>query len=240
MTATHIEHSDSPYYSISGRLPLASRLSFHVRKKMFSLFMQVLQPSKDMSVLDLGVTGDTRAQESNYFEQFYPFRERIVCAGTERAGHLGEIFSGVKVVQLAPGSPLPFADGQFDIVFSNAVVEHTGSRSQQAAFVKEALRVGRRFFLTTPNRWFPVELHTGIPFLHFFHPGVYRSVLRWCGHQYFAKEENLNLLDRHSFRALFPGDAQVQIARVKLLGLTSNLVAYGVSNSNAAAISRVA
>ncbi len=61
---------------------------------------------------------------------------------------------------------LPFADGSFDVVFSNAVIEHVGDVERQRLFVSEALRVGRRVFLTTPNRWFPLEVHTRLPLVH--------------------------------------------------------------------------
>ena len=61
---------------------------------------------------------------------------------------------------------LPFADGSFDVVFSNAVIEHVGDIDRQRLFVAEALRVGRRVFLTTPNRWFPIEVHTRLPLVH--------------------------------------------------------------------------
>ena len=57
-------------------------------------------------------------------------------------------------------------DGAFDVVYSNAVIEHVGGRERQRRFVREALRVGRRVFLTTPNRWFPVEVHTRLPLVH--------------------------------------------------------------------------
>ena len=61
---------------------------------------------------------------------------------------------------------MPFADGEFDIVFSNAVIEHVGGREQQRRFVEESLRVAQRAFVTTPNRWFPVEVHTRLPLVH--------------------------------------------------------------------------
>jgi SAM-dependent methyltransferase len=217
----------SEYYAITGRLPLASRLSFRARRRMFRLFMDEMSPTEEMTVLDLGVTCDVHSRESNYFEQLYPYPHRIVCAGTEAAHHLEAAYPGTSFVQVTPGDPLPFADRQFDIVFSNAVVEHAGSRASQHAFIREALRVGRRFFLTTPNRWFPVEVHTGLPLLHFLHPSIYRGLLRTLGHEYYAREENLNLLDRRSLLALFPAGASVRVSRVRTVGVTSNLVAHG-------------
>ena len=119
-------------------------------------------------------------------------------------------------------SHIPAATDELD-----AVVEHTGSREEQRCFIREALRVGRRFFLTTPNRWFPVEVHTGLPLLHYLHPCIYRGLLRKLGHQYYASEANLNLLDRASLVALFPDGVSVKVGTVRTLGLTSNLIAWG-------------
>jgi len=66
--------------------------------------------------------------------------------------------------------PLPFADDEFDLAFSNATIEHAGTRAAQAEFVRELVRVARRSFVVTPNRWFPVELHTRLPFVHWLPP----------------------------------------------------------------------
>ena len=66
---------------------------------------------------------------------------------------------------------LPFPDQSFDVVFSNAVIEHVGDVERQRQFVAEALRVGRRVFVTTPNRWFPIEVHTRLPLVHWLPKG---------------------------------------------------------------------
>jgi hypothetical protein len=219
----------SAYYSITGRLPLASQLSFSARRKMFQLFMREMAPTEAMTVLDLGVTCDRNSPESNFFEQLYPYPHRVVCAGTEAAHHLEEAYPGTSFVQVTPGGELPFADRQFDIVFSNAVVEHAGSCEQQRYFVREALRVSQRFFMTTPNRWFPIEVHTGLPLLHYLHSRYYRGLLRLLRHEYYASEANLNLLDRASLLALFSAGVTVKVSTVRTLGLVSNLVASGHS-----------
>jgi SAM-dependent methyltransferase len=219
----------SEYYNVTGKLPLASRLSYSVRRRMFRLFMDVMAPGEDSAVLDLGVTCDEQSKESNYFEQMYPHLHRVVCAGTEPAAHLEATYPGTRFVQVRPGERLPFADKQFDIVFSNAVIEHAGGAEQQRLFLREVSRVGKRFFITTPNRWFPVELHTGLPFLHFLPPRAYRKLLRWMGQEFYASEANLNLLDRRALLRLFPEGSAVEVARMRLMGVTSNLVAYGTS-----------
>jgi len=62
---------------------------------------------------------------------------------------------------------LPFEDNSFDLVFSNAVIEHVGNESNQLQFVREHQRVGINWIMTTPNKYFPVESHTQTLFRHF-------------------------------------------------------------------------
>lgn len=55
---------------------------------------------------------------------------------------------------------LPFEDDAFDLVVSNAVIEHVGGKPEQRRFIEEHARVGRHWVFTTPNRAFPIEAHT--------------------------------------------------------------------------------
>lgn len=64
------------------------------------------------------------------------------------------------------GRRLPFDDGVFDLVYSNAVVEHVGSEADQRRFLAEHARVGRAWIATTPNRFFPIEPHFHGLFTH--------------------------------------------------------------------------
>lgn len=218
---------ESVYYRDSGAVPLASRLSLHARRKMFRLFMAVMRPGAHARILDAGVTSDQRFPESNYFERMYPYPGNITCVGTEDGSHLERRYPGLAYAQVQPHAALPFADGQFDIVFSSAVVEHVGSRADQAEFVQELCRVGRAFFITTPNRWFPVEHHTGLPLLHYLPASAHRALLRRTRFRFWAEESNLNILTARQLAALFPRDATVEVRAIRLAGLPANLVAFG-------------
>jgi SAM-dependent methyltransferase len=221
---------NSPYYKDTGKIALASKLSVRFREKMFDKFMSHMRPNNKHLVLDIGVTSDDSYQESNYFERLYPHKDRIVCVGTEDGGHLEMKYPGIKFIQIKPHETLPFKNNEFDIAFSNAVIEHVGNSENQRAFILEMLRISRSFFLTTPNRWFPVEFHTALPLIHFLPKGIYRKILTGLHESYWSKEENLNLLSRKELRALFPENVNVFTDSVRILGLATNLIAYGKSS----------
>src|SRR6202140_4486138 len=60
---------------------------------------------------------------------------------------------------------LPFADGEFDLVYCSSVIEHV-ARERRAAFAREVRRVGRGWFVQTPARSFPIEPHALLPGAH--------------------------------------------------------------------------
>jgi len=219
----------SLYYQHAKSVPLASRISNHIRKKTFRKFLDKFEPTEATYVLDVGVTSDSLQAESNYFEKMYPYPNRIVCVGTEGGSHLTKEYPGLRYEQVTAGQPLPFKDDTFDVVFSNAVLEHVGSGKQQAAFLREIMRVGKAFFVTTPNRWFPVEHHTGVPLLHFLPTSIFRAIMRHTRYKYWSLESHLNILTADELLRLFPSDVTVSIETVRFLGLGSNLIASGKS-----------
>ena len=76
----------------------------------------------------------------NFFEELYPWRERITALGLHDGSGFRRRYPEITYVQ-ADGCALPFADHAFDIGFSNAVIEHVGDAGRQRLFVAEALRV---------------------------------------------------------------------------------------------------
>jgi SAM-dependent methyltransferase len=60
---------------------------------------------------------------------------------------------------------LPFADGEFDLVYCSSVIEHVAPQRREA-FAAELRRVGRGWFVQTPAFSFPVEPHALLPFAH--------------------------------------------------------------------------
>lgn len=203
---------------------LVSRVSSYAREKMFASFMQRACPTASMRVLDVGVTSDERA-DSNFFESYYPYPENLTAVGLEDGTFLERKFPGLTYVK-ADALDLPFADASFDLAVSWAVIEHVGSRQRQRKFVSEIARVSRSFFLTTPNRWYPVEFHTVTPFLHWLPAANFQAALRLLGRDFYASEETLNLLSEKDLLSLLPQNARVEKMHFRLFGPVSNLVIY--------------
>jgi len=61
-----------------------------------------------------------------------------------------------------------FEDNHFDIVFSNSVIEHLFTLQNQQKMASEVRRVGKNYFIQTPNYYFPIEPHWLFPFSNFF------------------------------------------------------------------------
>jgi SAM-dependent methyltransferase len=149
---------------------LADRVSLRSRERKLGLFLETMKPTPETTVLDAGVDDAAFGAEIgcatlNFFEEHYPWPERVTALGITPGDTFSEHYPGIRYVQ-GDACALPFADGEFDVLFSNAVIEHVGGRERQQAFADEALRVAARAFVTTPNRWFPVEVHTRLPLVH--------------------------------------------------------------------------
>jgi SAM-dependent methyltransferase len=183
---------------------LAARASLWNRRRKLALFMDAVRPEPETRVVDVGV-GDTPfgtepgvAATHNFFEALYPWPERITAVSDVPLPSFARAFPGVRCVQ-ASGTALPFEADEFDVAFSNAVIEHVGNREEQRRFVAELCRVAPRVFLSTPNRWFPVETHTLVPLAHWLpRPAADRAmrILRrrdWEGVELLGKRELLEL-----------------------------------------------
>ncbi|RCL52427.1 MAG: class I SAM-dependent methyltransferase [Synechococcus sp. MED-G71] len=206
----------------------AEQIALHVRKKIFADALAICGLDRNMKILDIGVTNDTSA-DSNFFEKLYPFPWQITAVGLEDASFLEDHYPGLSFLK-ADACDLPFEDKKFDFAFCSAVIEHVGSRQRQKQLILEAARVASIVMVSTPNKWFPIEFHTLTPFLHWLPPSVFRRFLEITGRNFFAKEENLNLLSAKSIESMCLTEGlYFKAYHQKLFGIVSNLV-YVVSS----------
>ena len=125
-----------------------------------------------------------------------------------------------------------FADGEFDMVFSNSVIEHVGNYNDKMQMAKEIQRVGKKYFVQTPNFYFPIEPHFVYPFFQFLPLQIKVWILMHIGRRrkkVASREQaknivnGINLLTKKEFIKLFP---KAIIFEEKFLGLTKSFIAY--------------
>lgn len=199
-----------------------------MRARRFAFFRELLDGlPRPVSILDVGGTQDF--WESMDFVDADEVRVTILNQQAPPSRH-----DNMTTVAGDACDMPAFGDGEFDVVFSNSVIEHVGEPPRQEAMAREVRRVGKRYFVQTPNLYFPIEPHFLFPFFQFLPVPVRGFLLQhlklsWGGRipdpvraRETAREVRLVGLSR--FRSLFP---DAEIYRERVLGLSKSFVAYG-------------
>lgn len=215
-------------YSAGNALSLIDRTALRVRHEIYDILCHLVSIDDLSSVLDIGVTADKACLSSNVFENLFPYPERVTALSDQDAQWMEEIYPGMKFIS-GDARHLTLPDNSFELVCSSAVLEHVGSFENQRQMVSECIRVSNKFiFLTTPNRWHPLEFHTGVPFIHWLPKYCHRYILSLLGHQSLAQEKHLNLLCAKNLKTICAdlGIQTYQILSPKFLGFRSNLLLF--------------
>jgi len=190
-------------------------------------FLDEFRVTAETRILDVGGSPETW--------EGLAIQPRITLLNTPRTR---EEMAGAAAWVAGDGRSLPFPDAAFDIVFSNSVIEHVGDGASQQAFAREVMRVGRRYWVQTPSRGFPVEQHLLTPIVHWLPRRWQRWLVPRCNlWQWVVRPtpdrrdfylahylDEVRLLNAGELAGLFPGAA---IVRERVLGWTKSLVAAG-------------
>jgi SAM-dependent methyltransferase len=205
-------------------LPSFAKISAYFRQRRMRRFAAELKITAETRILDIGGTPE--------YWSLLPERPRVTLLNTPRA----RADVGDTAWVAGDGRSLPFRDGAFDVVFSNSVIEHVGDAASQERFAREVARVGRRYWVQTPNRWFPVEQHLLTPFVHWLPRGWQRRIVPHCNlwsvlvrvtpdrRRFYIEHylSDVRLLAFGEVRALFPGS---RVIRERVCGLTKSFIA---------------
>lgn len=179
------------------------------RKKLFKFFIECLRPRSDDVILDLGAAGDY-CGEQPFFEDNYRWKKNIIGVNVniDELASLKRKYKEIPLI-LADGCCLPFKNKSVDILFSNAVIEHVGDLKRQKKFADEIMRVSKKWFVTTPNFWFPIETHWKLPFVHFLPKRVQKQIMDF-GKKWFVENSSqfyikLPRMLQRLFRRYFTG-----------------------------------
>lgn len=204
---------------------MLAALSLRFRRRRMQRFLRAFPVSAETRILDIGGTPECW--------DLIDECPRVTLLNTPRAK---EDLRGAADWVAGDGRALPFRDGAFDIVFSNSVIEHVGDAPSQARFAREVMRVGRSYWVQTPNRRFPVEQHLLTPFVHWLPRSWQRAIVPrftvWAAVTRVTSDRRQFYLDHYlaDVRLLTAGELRrllpdARIIRERFLGWTKSLIA---------------
>ncbi|MDD3818395.1 MAG: class I SAM-dependent methyltransferase [Actinomycetota bacterium] len=197
--------------------------------KKFNQLLTLLKPTSSDKILEVGVADKEYSSVDNFLIKSYPYKRNITALGLGNLSEFRKNYPDISVVSY-DGRVFPFNDKKFDIAHANAVIEHVGSYKSQEAFLKEIIRVSKRGMITTPNKYFPIELHTKTPLLHYLGKEKFDKFLRNTGRGW-ASGEYMYLLSMKDLELLIKRTGLVNYKIIKnyFFGFvaTFSLIWYG-------------
>ncbi len=190
------------------------------REKKHKLFLELLRPTPQMRILNVGASG-IHVGLPEQLESFYEYRSQITGGGISFADveDYRNSFPGVQAI-VFDGCALPFIDQSFDIVYSNAVLEHLPGTKSVERFAAEVQRVGKGWFITTPNFWYPVDPHYHLPFVQLLPETLLRLLVRTLGK---TPYDHLHLLTKKQLQKLFSAG---EVVSPRITFYPETLIAY--------------
>ena len=209
-------------------MSVARRLSENMRAKRFALFESlVAELPRPLRILDIG--GTTGFWEAAGYADSARAEITLVNIYDQEQVH-----DNVRPHRGDATNLREFSDGEFDLVFSNSVIEHLFRFENQAAMAEEVRRLAQRYWVQTPNYWFPLEPHFHFLGWQWLPSDIRVEILRrrdcgWRGRtpdREKARElvDEVQLLSRRQLESLFPG---ARIEAERFAGLVKSWMVIG-------------
>jgi hypothetical protein len=203
-------------------------LAERMRRRRWAILLRYLPNLEDLRIVDLGGTA--------HWWDNAPIVPRHVTVV-----NLYEADRGPPIVRRVEGDALQadqlLIGEEFDLVFSNSLIEHLGGHAARRRFADVVFRLADSYVIQTPYRYFPVEPHWMFPAFQFL-PIAARSWLapRWpLGHTRGWSAEaatsevmSAELLSLAEMRTYFP-DAEIVWERIA--GLPKSMIAIKTAAS---------
>ncbi len=211
--------------------------SKYARSNRGKIFRKYLNPTTDDKILDLG------GGDGAHLAEIIPFRGNIYLADIDsNLLEKGRTKFGFNPILLNENGRLPFPDFYFDVVFCSSVIEHvtvvkkkvyfftsnfnfsTVALRRQKLFADEIKRVGKKYYVQTPYKYFPIESHTWFPSIIILLPRLAQIRVINLLNKFWPKQTSpdWHLLTINQMKKLFPDS---QIILEKSFGFTKSIIA---------------
>lgn len=200
------------------------------RKKRFEFFIEFCSNLKapfPIKILDLG--GSDYHWRNSQFPGNKNFNITIVNTEVQNVSESDNfVFIKKDVTDLEI-----FKDGEYDIVYSNSLIEHINSGELQKKLADDIRRIGKHYFVQTPNYFFPVEPHFLFPFFQFLPLNIRAKMIMKYDLGWYKKQpekekalelaSSVKLLNIAELKKLFPDG---NIYHEKYLFLNKSFIIY--------------
>lgn len=208
---------------------LVDKIVIKKREEIIRIIQKTLPLNLLNSVVDIGTTQDDKYNSSNFIiKNLGNFKEYKSISDQ----NIKNKFFSRSIQKSITDN---FTDNEIknfksDLVISNATIEHVGGFNNQIKMCENIIKLSNKYFvICTPNKYYPLEFHTKIPFLHYLPEKIYRIVLRKIGLDFFSNENNLNLLSKKKLIEIMKklNHQNYEIKSISLLFFKSNLILIG-------------
>ena len=200
-------------------------LACKMRKRRFEYFKKyVLQLPKPIKILDIGGTQE-------FWEMMDFVNEHSIQITLLNIDHQQIRYFNFESIIGSVTELLCFSNFEFDVVFSNSVIEHVGPFWAQKKMADQIVRIGKRFFVQTPNYFFPIEPHFLVPGFQWLPLNIRAFLLKYFNLGWYKKTSNyesamedvssVHLLTKGKLAQLFPSG---KIIEEKFLGFTKSFI----------------
>ncbi|WP_080658685.1 DUF758 domain-containing protein [Candidatus Pelagibacter communis] len=178
--------------------------------------------------LDIGTTSDDKNASSNIVIKNIKNIDKFKCI-SDQIVNSDFFHKSLNKSITEEFSENELYDFSSDLVVSNATIEHVGNTLNQKKMLKNIIKLTKKIFvLTTPNKFYPIELHTKIPLIHWFPKSIYRKILKFLGLSFYADEKNLNLLSVNELKKMLDNyKIMYEVKFIKLFFFKSNIIIIG-------------
>jgi hypothetical protein len=205
------------------------------RLEMIDIIKKNIDISKIDDLLDIGTTEDSTANSSNIFCKMLDSIKIHKSISNQKITNKRFSFCLEKSITEKFDQKI-INDFKSDLVISSATIEHVGNFENQVIKVKNMISLSKKYIvLSTPNRFYPVEFHTKLLFIHWLPKNFFRKILLFFRMNYFADQNNLNLLSKKELMEIldkFSNKINYKIYNIKFLGFISNFFVIGELKDN--------
>ena len=217
------------------RLSFTDKIVVKKRLEIVSIINSLIRENNLISCLDIGTTSDERIESSNIVVKLLKgLKIKKSLSNQDISINLFDKIFKKSITNDFTQKEINKLSS--DLVLSIATIEHVGNFKNQKKMLENIVKMTDQYFVfTTPNRYFPIDFHAKLPFLHWLPKSIHRFVLKTINLRYFSYEQNLNLLSKNDLETILKfKNVYYTIKKIELFGLTSNFLVIGkiIKNEN--------